>query len=343
MAAGCSQPTSHILSRQNTRELGLHVLNHEAGTRFLVDSGSILSLLPHSLVQQKSPLQALKLTAANGSSIATYGQHVRTIDLGLRRTFTWAFTVGDVKSAVLGADFLSHFDLVVNLKRRCVVDAAMPSQADGQPRKTSIYGISVVSPTLHTSEGLQPRLADIAARFATLLQPHSAPESGPAAAVQHHIVTTGPPVFSRPRRLMGDKLSAAKQSFDMLLYRGIIKPSSSQWASPLHLVARANGGWRATGDYRRLNAITVPDQYPLPRIEDLLRSLHGSKIFTKLDLNKAYFQVPVAPEDVPKTAMTTPFGLFEFIGMPLGLRNATQTFNDIWTRCFVTLLSFTTT
>ena len=92
------------------------------------------------------------------------------------------------------------------------------------------------------------------------------------------------------------------------------------------MVARANGGWRATGGYRRLNAITVPDRYALPRIEDLLRSLHGSRIFTKLHLNKAYFQVPVAPEDVPKTAVTTPFGLSEFIGMPLGLRNATQTF-----------------
>ena len=70
----------------------------------------------------------------------------------------------------------------------------------------------------------------------------------------------------------------------------------------------------------------MPDRYPIPRIEDLLHSQQGSKIFTKIDLNKAYFQVPVAPEDVPKTAVTTPFGSFEFLGMPLGLRNATQTF-----------------
>ena len=72
--------------------------------------------------------------------------------------------------------------------------------------------------------------------------------------------------------------------------------------------------------------MTVPDRYTIPRIEDLLLSLLGSKVFTKLDLNRAYFQVPVAPEDVPKTAVTTPFGLFEFLGMPLGLRNATQIF-----------------
>ena len=76
------------------------------------------------------------------------------------------------------------------------------------------------------------------------------------------------------------------------------------------------------GDQREI----FEDRYPIPRIEDLLLSLHGSKVFTKLDLNRAYFQVPVAPEDVPKIAVTTPFGLFEFLGMPLGLRNATQTF-----------------
>ena len=81
-----------------------------------------------------------------------------------------------------------------------------------------------------------------------------------------------------------------------------------------------------TGDFRRLNEMTVPDRYPIPRIEDLVRSRYGSTVFTKLNLNKAYFQVPVAPEDVCKTAVTTPFGLYEIVGMPLGLRNATQTF-----------------
>ena len=144
--------------------------------------------------------------------------------------------------------------------------------------------------------------------------------------MHHHIVTNGPPVFSRPRRLLGEKLKAAKQDFDLLLFQGVIRPSSSQWASPLNLVAKAGGGWRSTGDFRRLNAVTVPDRYPIPRIEDLLLSLHRSKVFKKLGLNKAYFQVPVAPKDIPKTAVTTPFGFFEFLGMPLGLRNATQTF-----------------
>ena len=69
------------------------------------------------------------------------------------------------------------------------------------------------------------------------------------ADVKHHIVTTGPPVISRLRRLLGEKLKAAKQDFDLLLFQGILRPSSSQWAIPLHLMANAGGGWRSTGDF----------------------------------------------------------------------------------------------
>ncbi|CAB0035887.1 unnamed protein product [Trichogramma brassicae] len=143
--------------------------------------------------------------------------------------------------------------------------------------------------------------------------------------VQHRIVTSGQPVFARPRRLAGDRLAAAKAEFKKLLDRGIIRPSSSQWASPLHLVPKPGNTWRITGDYRLLNARTQPDRHPLPIIEDLLQESVG-KVFSVVDLYKAFYQIPVAEEDISKTAVTTPFGLFEFVGMPLGLRNSAQTF-----------------
>ena len=75
-----------------------------------------------------------------------------------------------------------------------------------------------------------------------------------------------------------------------------------------------------------LNEVTKPDKYPLPRINDLLDSISGKALFSKLDLKKAYHQIPVDEQDRPKTAVITPFGLYEYVKMPFGLRNAAQTF-----------------
>ena len=133
-------------------------------------------------------------------------------------------------------------------------------------------------------------------------------------------------MHSRPRRLDTAKLEAAKKEFRTMEEMGIVRRSSSPWASPLHMVKKPNGSWRPCGDFQALNTATVPDRYPVPHIHDLTAQFHGTKVFTKLDLVKGYHQIPVADADVQKTAITTPFGLFEFLRMPFGLRNAGQTF-----------------
>ena len=109
-----------------------------------------------------------------------------------------------------------------------------------------------------------------------------------------------------------------------MLRSGTSRRSDSPWASPLQLFPKKEDGWRPCGDYRALNARTVPIQYPVRHIADFAHQLAGRKDFSTIDLLKAYNQIPVHPEEVAKTAIFTPVGLFEY--MSFGRRNTAQTF-----------------
>jgi hypothetical protein len=151
----------------------------------------------------------------------------------------------------------------------------------------------------------------------------------PNHGVEHHIHT---PHFCKSRRLDPEKLQIAKVEFKRLESAGIVRRSKSPWASPLHMVPKKDGSWRPCGDYRRLNLVTTSDKYPLPNMQDLSNGLHCCTIFSKIDLVKGYHQIPVGTEDIPKTSIITPFGLFEYLFTPFGLSNAAQTFQRMMDR-----------
>jgi hypothetical protein len=104
--------------------------------------------------------------------------------------------------------------------------------------------------------------------------------------VVHHIVTHGPPIASKFRKLDDEKLAAAKAEFKQLEEDDIIQRSTSPWSSPLHMVRKADGSWRPCGDFRRLNLVTEPDVYPLPNMLDFTAKAAGCTVFSKIDLRK---------------------------------------------------------
>ena len=156
----------------------------------------------------------------------------------------------------------------------------------------------------------------------------------PSSSSVFHRIDTGsaPPVTAKVRRLPDHKLKAVKSEFSDLLQAGIIKPSSSPWCSPIHVVPKRElSSWRPCGDFRALNAITKPDKYPLPLLSSLSASLSGASVFSKLDLRRAYHLIRIHPNDVEKTAVISPLGLFHYRSMPFGYVTLPVLSNVLWT------------
>ncbi|GFX19152.1 hypothetical protein TNCV_3012961 [Trichonephila clavipes] len=131
-------------------------------------------------------------------------------------------------------------------------------------------------------------------------------------SVVHYIETNSRPVTAKARRLAPDRLRIAKAEFENMITLGHMRPSKSNYASPLHMVPKKDSTeWRPVGDYRALNAQTIKDNYSVPNILGFTSNLHGTKIYSHIDLVKVYHQIPINPDDVHKSAIITPFGLFE--------------------------------
>ncbi|GFU22777.1 retrovirus-related Pol polyprotein from transposon 17.6 [Trichonephila clavipes] len=288
--AGMAEPSKHT-SR-------LFLLDRKSDQKFLIDSGSEICVIPPSPTMNKSPQSNFSLFAANNTKIPAYGMVRKELNLGLRRPFIWTFIIADVSSPIIGADFLKHFNLLIDLKKK----------------KPSILTVDA-----------NISFKNILSEYPDLSNPSLISKSASHGTV-HHIITTGPPVTARPRRLHPKLYDAVKVEFEFLLAQGIIRPSKSPWSSPLHVVPKSDSTVRPVGDYRQLNSVTEFDSYPMPYLNDFAHALHGKKIFSKIDIFKAFHQIPIAECDIPKTAVTTPWGLYEYTHLCFGLVNAPQTF-----------------
>ena len=332
----------------------------------LIDSGSTHDFLADQFVKKnnirtKSCPESLTVTLADGSASTrtwetTDSLKVIVSDFRDEQEFTvFPLTHYD---AILGKPWLTRNNPSINFRTNDVQlgttkftarDGNQAShKAPSQPESLLISGrqarhalrqgaqgfIAIVTSAQEPQEGKREMNRDIQALLKefTDVFPEELPDRlPPERTVNHEIdLEPGGTPPSRPAfRLPKPHLDELKTQIDGLLQKGLIEPSKSPYGAPVFFVKKADGSLRMVCDWRQLNKITIKNKACLPNIEDLFDTVQGSCYFTKLDLRSGYHQVRIRPDDIPKTAINTPLGHFQFTVMGFGLTNAPATFQSL--------------
>ena len=191
-----------------------------------------MSCFPRKFLRDKIQPSEYELSAAN-STIHTYGYQQLRLDLGLRRDFVWQFVIADVSTAIIGLDFLAHYNLLPDCRKLRLVDNETHRFAPGRKAHSlAQHGVKAILPAKSTP------FSDILAEFLEITRPPGLPRVV-KHLTQHHIRTSpGPPVSCRLLRLAPAKLRIAKEEFHAMVQAGTARPSDSAWSSPLHLAPK---------------------------------------------------------------------------------------------------------
>ncbi|XP_043862272.1 uncharacterized protein LOC122756655 [Drosophila santomea] len=232
-----SQDSSSDPSVQSAfpQEQRLHVTDRTSNIRYLIDYGSVVSVVPRTLIKQKTTQAEMTLYAANQTIIHTYGRYITNLDLELRRNFTWPFIIAVVHTPIIGAAFLAEFQLLIDLKHRCLIDSVTGLSTTAclaQAKQTSVSAV----------QGIY-KFRELLQEFVEVTKPSS--KHTKQHDVQHHIETYGTTVSDRPRRLSGDKLATAKKEINFLIeHMSSLKKSFVQPTSHGHQKRRFLEGMR---------------------------------------------------------------------------------------------------
>jgi hypothetical protein len=234
---------------------------------------------------------------------------------------------------ILGMNWLTHNKAIINTDQRTIklsydheevqlpIPIAVPVKASGQVFETivqEIWDILVVCEFLDVF-------------------PRDLPGSPPERDVEF-VIELKPgmtPISRRSYRMPPNELAEFKTKLQVLLEKGFIRPSSSPWGCPAIFVMKKDQTLRMCMDYRPLNEVTIKNKYPVPWIDILFDQLTGARVFSKIDLRSSYHQIRIRPEDIPKTAFTMLYLLFEYLVMSFGLTNAPSHFTYLMNSVFM--------
>ncbi|KAJ9514363.1 hypothetical protein QJQ45_012292 [Haematococcus lacustris] len=328
----------------------------------LADSGADASLISASFVQLHNiPVftypMSLRFDVANNQPVIC--EHYVKVQLRINSFCCMCLltVMPDLVHAydvLLGADWLTvqgalvdYVDKTLTLRTPQANPKALVTakQAARWLRKGGSAMVAMVSledlalPVDAVSHVQRQHLQDLLDEYSDVFQPITG--LPPERAVGHSIPLQpdGKPPARPSYRMSKPEQEELRKQITDLLAKGLIEPSSSPYAAPVLFVQKKSGELRMCIDYRQLNKITIRDQYPLPRIDDLFDQLAGKTVFSSLDLQAGYHQIRIPAEDVPKTAFRTPMGHYQFKVLCFGLTNAPATFQRVMNEAFAEVIN----
>lgn len=324
-----SQPSRPLMQLTGQRDGRPHLRVSLFGINFigLLDSGASRSLIGGPGWKRLSSLglknhkdDNLKVATANGNKCDVLGKVEIPVELAGRvKLIEFLIVPSLVNSLILGIDFWESMSIVPDLKnKRWMFNEEVTSE------------VNVAAALVERAELAAEQEAKLK-EFLTYWQAASANVKNGTDLVQHSIDTgNSKPIKQRYYPVSPAVQTIINQELDKMLKEGVVERSSSPWSSPVVLVRKSDGSHRFCVDFRKLNAVTKRDAYPLPYVRHILDKLRDARYLSSLDLKSAYWQVKVAAEDREKTAFTVPGrGLFHFVRMPFGLHNAPATWQRL--------------
>lgn len=313
----------------------------------IIDTGAERSLLSWEFYRNNKVGQLnstnIQLSTVTGEAAEVFGEVLAKIEIK-ETTYDHPMIVSRITDElVLGADFLKHHGAKLDLANG-IMELNKNESEIRDSHTTGVVRMNL-NPDLDDLPAELVMMLDRSSTFLDLSQSTQMKELvmsyldifskdsttfGRTDLVKHKIeLTDDRPIKQPHRRVPLVKLREMECMIDEMVSKKAIEPSDSPWSSPVVLVQKKDGSRRFCVDYRRLNDVTVKDSFPLPRIDDTLFALNGSKWYSTLDLQSGFWQVEMEPNDKHKTAFTTGSGLYHFNVMPFGLCNAPATFERL--------------